>query len=82
LAARLVYAPRRGRVFEEYSAVSRFGTGEGKLIDRRIRVLLAADHAMFHQCIKEMLSTGEEIESLLRRRSGTGMRATVSPSGS
>ncbi len=25
-------------------------------------MLLAADHAMFRQCIKEMLSTGEEIE--------------------
>lgn len=52
------------------------------MTDRRIRVLLAADHATFRQCIKEMLSTGEEIESPLRRRSGTGLRATVSPSGS
>ena len=30
--------------------------------DKRIRVLLADDHAMFRQGIKEMLSTDEEIE--------------------
>jgi DNA-binding NarL/FixJ family response regulator len=32
------------------------------LADSRIRVLLADDHAMFRQGIKEMLSTDEEIE--------------------
>jgi len=32
------------------------------LADNRIRVLLADDHAMFRQGIKEMLSTDEEIE--------------------
>jgi DNA-binding NarL/FixJ family response regulator len=32
------------------------------LAERRITVLLADDHAMFRQGIKEMLSTDEEIE--------------------
>ena len=32
------------------------------MADSRIRVLLADDHAMFRQGIKEMLSTDEEIE--------------------
>ncbi|MEJ7816402.1 MAG: response regulator transcription factor [Rubrobacter sp.] len=32
------------------------------MTDRRIRVLLADDHAMFRQGIREMLSTDEEIE--------------------
>ena len=32
------------------------------MADRRIRVLLADDHAMFRQGIREMLSTDEEIE--------------------
>jgi len=32
------------------------------LADRKIRVLLADDHAMFRQGIREMLSTDEEIE--------------------
>jgi DNA-binding NarL/FixJ family response regulator len=32
------------------------------LTDRRIRVLLTADHAMFRQGIRVMLSAGEEIE--------------------
>jgi DNA-binding NarL/FixJ family response regulator len=32
------------------------------LADKRIRVLLADDHTMFRQGIKEMLSTAEEIE--------------------
>jgi DNA-binding NarL/FixJ family response regulator len=36
--------------------------GEGRVTDSRIRVLLADDHAMFRQGIKEMLSTDEEIE--------------------
>jgi DNA-binding NarL/FixJ family response regulator len=38
------------------------GTEEGKLADNKIRVLLADDHAMFRQGIKEMLSTDDEIE--------------------
>jgi DNA-binding NarL/FixJ family response regulator len=46
----------------EYRSVLRFGAGEGKLADSRIRVLLADDHAMFRQGIREMLSTYEEIE--------------------
>jgi len=33
----------------------------------KIRVLLADDHAMFRQGIREMLSTDEEIESSVRR---------------
>ncbi len=40
------------------------------MTDRRIRVLLAADHAMFRQCIKEMLSTGEEIEVIGEAENG------------
>jgi DNA-binding NarL/FixJ family response regulator len=38
------------------------------LADGKIRVLLADDHAMFRQGIKEMLSTDEEIDSSVRRR--------------
>jgi DNA-binding NarL/FixJ family response regulator len=41
---------------------SRFGTEEGELPDSKIRVLLADDHTMFRQGIKEMLSTDGEIE--------------------
>src|SRR5215210_5784266 len=37
-------------------------TGKGRLADAKIRVLLADDHAMFRQGIREMLSTDEEIE--------------------
>ncbi len=40
------------------------------MTDRRIRVLLAADHAMFRQCIKEMLSTGDEIEVIGEAENG------------
>ncbi len=47
---------------QEYRSVSRYGTGWGDLTDKRIRVLLADDHAMFRQGIREMLSTDEEIE--------------------
>ena len=54
----------------EYKSVSPFGTGEGKLADKRIRVLLADDHAMFRQGIKEMLSTDEEIEVVGEAQNG------------
>jgi DNA-binding NarL/FixJ family response regulator len=40
------------------------------LSDKRIRVLLADDHAMFRQGIKEMLSTDEEIEVVGEARDG------------
>jgi DNA-binding NarL/FixJ family response regulator len=46
------------------------GTGEGKLADSNIRVLLADDHAMFRQGIKEMLSTDEEIEVVGEAQNG------------
>jgi DNA-binding NarL/FixJ family response regulator len=35
--------------------------GEGEVADGRIRVLLADDHAMFRQGVREMLSTDERI---------------------
>ena len=47
----------------EYGFFFRSGTGgEGKLADTKIRVLLADDHAMFRQGVREMLSTDERIE--------------------
>jgi hypothetical protein len=58
------------KVAQEYSSVSRFKPGEGKLTDSKIRVLLAADHAMFRQCMKEMLSTGEWIEVIGEAENG------------
>jgi DNA-binding NarL/FixJ family response regulator len=42
----------------------------GKLADSKIRVLLADDHAMFRQGIKEMLSTDEEIEVVGEAQNG------------
>jgi DNA-binding NarL/FixJ family response regulator len=41
---------------------SRFGAGEGRLAGAGIKVLLADDHAMFRQGVREMLSTDEGIE--------------------
>jgi DNA-binding NarL/FixJ family response regulator len=50
-------------VAREYGFFFRSGTGgEGKLADTKIRVLLADDHAMFRQGVREMLSTDERIE--------------------
>jgi DNA-binding NarL/FixJ family response regulator len=47
----------------EHGLFFRPGTGEeGKLADKKIKVLLADDHAMFRQGVREMLSTDEEIE--------------------
>ena len=40
------------------------------MADNRIRVLLADDHAMFRQGIKEMLSTDEEIEVIGEAENG------------
>jgi DNA-binding NarL/FixJ family response regulator len=40
------------------------------LAERRIRVLLADDHAMFRQGIKEMLSTDEQIEVVGEAQNG------------
>jgi len=45
------------------------------LADRRITVLLADDHAMFRQGIKEMLSTDEEIEVV--GEAGDGLQAVA-----
>src|SRR5215210_9495882 len=45
-------------------------TGKGKLADRKIQVLLADDHAMFRQGIREMLSTDEEIEVVGEAQNG------------
>jgi DNA-binding NarL/FixJ family response regulator len=45
------------------------------LADSRIRVLLADDHAMFRQGIKEMLSTDEEIEVV--GEAGDGLEAVA-----
>jgi DNA-binding NarL/FixJ family response regulator len=40
------------------------------LVDSKIRVLLADDHAMFRQGIKEMLSTDEELEVIGEAENG------------
>ena len=40
------------------------------MADRKIRVLLADDHAMFRQGIREMLSTDEEIEVVGEAQNG------------
>ena len=45
------------------------------MADRRITVLLADDHAMFRQGIKEMLSTDEEIEVV--GEAGDGLQAVA-----
>ena len=50
------------KVAREHGLFVRPGTGEDKLADTKIKVLLADDHAMFRQGVREMLSTDEEIE--------------------
>jgi DNA-binding NarL/FixJ family response regulator len=48
------------------------------LADKRIRVLLADDHAMFRQGIREMLSTDEEIEVVGEAENGREATALAS----
>jgi DNA-binding NarL/FixJ family response regulator len=57
-------------VVREYRSVFRFRTGWGDVSDTRIRVLLADDHAMFRQGIREMLSTDEGIEVVGEAQNG------------
>jgi DNA-binding NarL/FixJ family response regulator len=45
-------------------------TGKAKLADRKTRVLLADDHAMFRQGIREMLSTDSGIEVVGEAKNG------------
>jgi DNA-binding NarL/FixJ family response regulator len=51
------------------------------LANRKIRVLLADDHAMFRQGIKEMLSTDEEIEVVGEAENGREAVALASELG-
>lgn len=63
-------SPLCPKAVREYRSIFRFGTGERKLAGRKIRVLLADDHAMFRQGIREMLSTDEEIEVVGEAKNG------------